>query len=92
MKLVFLQYLNIYNISKLENIWKNQYYQYGLFVKNIITLLFLVVIKISLMIQVYIFNKYNKIDTGLKEFDLFFFDGLNNPDDLIRLTIRRLGA
>ncbi|CAD8098340.1 unnamed protein product [Paramecium sonneborni] len=29
---------------------------------------------------------------NLKEFDLVFFDGLNNPDDLIIITIRRFGA
>ncbi|CAD8084678.1 unnamed protein product [Paramecium primaurelia] len=32
------------------------------------------------------------LKNNLKEFDLVFYDGLNNPDDLIIITIRRLGA
>ncbi|CAD8166019.1 unnamed protein product [Paramecium octaurelia] len=32
------------------------------------------------------------LKNNLKEFDLVFYDGLNNSDDLIIITIRRLGA
>ncbi|KAM3146385.1 hypothetical protein pb186bvf_001354 [Paramecium bursaria] len=39
-----------------------------------------------------VIDNTENLNKNLKEFDLIFYDGLNNPNDLIRLTIRRLGA